>query len=158
LASTKELEAFDFTRCAQWSISSDSYNTIEPLETRKFELAQAQLSAKLGEAAERDGWSVYSAYQTKGARTAGKYGACRSTANGNGFECLAGFDFPIAGQKFTLARSRGKLPTLRCIAGCGASGIAAIHDMGYENMEGETNVEQGANVKRFARECLTRSR
>ena len=152
VSATTEFEAFDFRHCIHWAISSDSYNTIEPLETRRFQAADVQMRTLLGSAASDD-WSIFSAHEVNGRSTDGKYGACRQMRNGRSFECLAGFDFPLTGNKFIRSKSKGQLPTLVCAVGCKGASVHTLHDMGYESMEGETNIEHKQIAKQFEKKC-----
>lgn len=67
-----------------------------------------------------------------------KYGVCN---HAGGMTCLPNQDFPLAGSSYKEARSKGVLTTSVCVAGC-RDAPAAIHYMGYENMDGERNIDQ----------------
>ena len=153
-SANSELEAFDFVRCEHWSISSDSVGSTDPVQARKRAAAQAHLVSRLGQAAESLGWWIFVATKMDNPDGADRYGACRLTNDGKRFECIDGSAFPLAGLSFVLGRSKGKLSTYVCAATCKAGTIKAVHDMGYENMEGETNVEQIRNASTFAKKCL----
>jgi len=152
-AAHDELEVFDFRLCVNWSISTDvsqrqgaSYTRIKALRDQRSDGAD---------------WGIYEAEASNGPSQAStyKHGLCRwlfSNKNehrSSAFTCLGGGDFPIAGLTFSKIKQKGALPSFKCTKGCTASSVEMLHDMGYENEEGQENVEYLQNHSRFQKLC-----
>jgi hypothetical protein len=161
-------EAFDFKNCLHWTITNEMHGDDLRNEPKQYiaalELANRQpysrhktMSAVEFDRMYKDHFYevviVYSAlaHGIRSKKVIEKYGVCRFT-NPPGIACLPNQDFPLAGAQYTKTRSKGDLPTLRCVAGCEGS-PAVIHDMGYENMGNEKNIEQEAALRRFTKVC-----
>ena len=161
-------EAFDFKNCLHWEITNEMHGDDLSQESKKYiaalNLANRQLYSlhKKMSAIEYDQIykdhlyetvAVYSAYayDKKNKKDVDKYGVCKPQPP-RGIKCLPKQDFPLSGASYQVARSKGDLPTLRCEAGC--TGVpATIHDMGYEAMDGERNIEQEAALRKFNKMC-----
>jgi hypothetical protein len=157
-------EAFDFKSCLHWKInneihgddlSQESKQYIAALELEKrqpyswHKFMSAKVQTRMTEADSYKLVVVHSAYayDSKTKKYFEKYGVCN-----NGIACLPNQDFPLAGASYKKIRSKGALTTLGCVAGC-TDAPATIHDMGYENMDGERNIEQEANLEKFRKVC-----
>lgn len=156
MAAPAQFDAFDFSRCLHWSVTSDSYTdpTVDPAADKAFQAAVAaleRLRAELGPKGEE--WAIYAAFDNANPSATQKYGACKESEDRRTFQCLLGFDFPLSGTRFDRIRSKGQLPSFRCAAGCSRADIGMLHDMGYENMEGEQNLEREQLLARFSRAC-----
>jgi hypothetical protein len=94
---------------------------------------------------------VYSAYayDKKKKKDIDKYGVCNYTV---GLTCLPNQDFPLAGASYKRIRSKGELVTSVCVDGC-TGAPATIHNMGYETMNGERNIEKEAAQRKFRKIC-----
>jgi hypothetical protein len=166
-ASSDFYEAFDPKGCLRWSIDNEPHGielSKEPKEyITAFELAKRQHNSwyKVESWAEMDRMShkerdkLVSLYSAAGQGRANKYiakfGACYGSAS-SVITCLPNQDFPLAGASYRKVRSKGALITLACVRGC--NGVPAfIYDMGYENMEGERNIEHEYAKKKFRRLC-----
>lgn len=159
-------EAFDFKKCLHWKIDNEMYS--DPLRDAPkqyiaaLELANRQpysrhkiMSAKefdkMYEVHPEDVVVVYStyAYDKKLKKNIEKYGVCSQHI---GLTCLPNQDFPLAGASYKKIHSKGALATFACVAGC-TGAPATIHYMGYENMDGERNIEQEAALGKFRKMC-----
>ena len=160
-------EAFDFQHCLHRTIDNEMnaapptgtatkpylaalalanrqpYSRHRPLSPEQFERMTRNHPTEIA--------VVYTAQaqDLKTGKTLEKYGVCNL---GEGLRCLPDQDFPLAGAHYRPGRSRGALVTLECFAGC-ASVPTALHNMGYEAMDGERNLEQATALKRFAKTC-----
>ncbi len=159
-------EAFDFRNCLHWNITNTMHGDDLSKEPERYiaalNLANRQpysrhktMSNVEFERMYRDHSDevvvVYSAYayDKNKKKDIEKYGVCNYTA---GFTCLPNQDFPLAGASYKAIRSKGELVTSVCVAGC-TGAPAAIHDMGYETMDGERNIEREAAQKKFRKIC-----
>ena len=159
-------EAFDFKNCLHWKIDNEMYgddlNSAPKPYIAALNLANRQPHSrhKSMSADELDRMYrehpeevavVYSAraYDRKKQRDISKYGVCTYAA---GLRCLPNQDFPLAGASYKKSPSRGKLAAEVCVSGC-ADVPTAIHDMGYENLDGAKNVEREAAFEKHKRKC-----
>jgi len=158
-------EAFDYKDCLRWKITNEMHGDDLSQEPKQYiaalDLANRQpysrhkkMSAVEFERMYKDHPGevvvVYSAYaHDKKKNTIEKFGVCNHTI---GITCLPDQDFPLAGASYKEIRSKGKLPTLRCVAGC-TGAPAMIHDIGYEAMDGERNIEHEAALRKFRKTC-----
>ena len=160
-------EAFDFKNCLHWKIDNEMY-------TNAFSNAPERYLAAL-KVANRQPFSrhkpmsvaeldvmyrdhpdemvvVYSAhaYDNNAKKNIEKYGVCNQRI---GLACLPNQDFPLAGASYKQTRSKGALATSACVAAC--TGVpATLHYMGYENMEGEKNLERESAFRKFRKMCV----
>jgi hypothetical protein len=96
--------------------------------------------------------SVYSAGVTSISNVyISQFGACYGNPT-VGITCLPNQDFPLSGASYRLIASKGELKTFACSKGCNMA-PDFIYDMGYENMEGERNIEHEAAIKKFSKVC-----
>ena len=161
-------EAFDFKNCLHWNITNEMHGDDLKNEPKQYiaalELANRQpysrhkiMSAeeltRMYEAHPYEMVIVYSAYayEKKSKKDIEEYGVCRGN-HPTGIACLPNQHFPLAGARYKEIRSKGPLATLVCVAGC-TGAPATIHDMGYENMEGEKNIEREAALRKFRKMC-----
>ena len=162
-------EAFDFKNCLRWDISNEMYGDLNAAPRQyvaAVELANRQpysrhksMSAQAFDSMYENHFYevvvVYSAnardMKSKEYKSIEKFGVCKPHYP-RGIKCLPNQDFPLSGASYQEVRSKGALTTLRCVAGC-SSTPATIHDMGYEAMDGERNVEQEASLKKFNKLC-----
>lgn len=153
-AASFEFEAFDLKNCSHWIFSSDSYPSpnVDLTGNRNYLKAAASL-AKSNPNYEKEGWSIYSAHNNTNPVSLSKFGACRLSNDANKFECLKAYDFPLSAAAYTIIKYRGQLPTYICTANCEATAIRNIYDMGYENMDGERNIEYEIMNRKFKRLC-----
>jgi hypothetical protein len=159
-------EAFDFNNCLHWKITNEMHGDDLSNEPKQYiaalNLANRQpysrhkkMSVDEFDRMYRDHPNdvvvVYSAYayDKKKKKDIDKYGVCNYTA---GFTCLPNQDFPLAGASYKKVRSKGVLTTSVCVAGC-TGAPAALHYMGYENMDGERNIEQEVAFGKFRKLC-----
>lgn len=159
-------EAFDFKNCLHWRIDNEMHSDDLSNEPKQYiaalNLANRQrysrhkiMSALEAERIYRDHTAemavVYSAsaYDKRTKKNIDRYGVCNHEV---GFTCLPKQDFPLAGAIYRRIRSKGALETSVCVAGC-ADAPAAIHYMGYENMDNERNIEQEAALKKYRKIC-----
>jgi hypothetical protein len=159
-------EAFDLKNCLHWKIDNEMYG--DPLSNAPkqyiaaLNLANRQPYSrhKTMSAAEFDHMYrehsgeivvIYtaSAYDKNKKTDITKYGVCNLAG---GMTCLPNQDFPLAGSSYKEARSKGVLTTAICVTGC-TDAPAAIHYMGYENMDGERNIEQEVALGQFRKLC-----
>lgn len=159
-------EAFDFKNCLHWTITNEMHGNDLRNEPKQYiaalELANRQpysrhkpMSADEFDRMYRDhpgevvvAYSAY-AYDKKKRMDIEKYGVCNHPDR---IACLPKQDFPLAGASFKEIRSKGALATLVCVTGC--TGVpATLHDMGYETMDGERNIEQEAALRKFRKMC-----
>lgn len=162
-------EAFDFKNCLHWDITNEMYGDLNAAPrgyvsavklanrqpySRHKSMSNAEFE-RMYEAHPYEVVVVYSALahdmKSKEYKSIEKYGVCKPHYP-KGIECLPNQDFPLSGASYLVVRSKGALPTLRCVAGC-TEAPAAIHDMGYEAMDGERNIEQEAALRRFKKMC-----
>lgn len=159
-------EAFDFKKCLHWNIDNEMHGDDLSNEPKQYiaalELANRQPYSRHKIMSAKDFASMYEfhpdevvviysayAYDKKSKKTIEKYGVCNFQA---GFTCLPNQDFPLAGASYRKILSKGNLATFACVAGC-TDTPASIHDMGYENMGDERNIEQEAALKKFRKMC-----
>jgi hypothetical protein len=163
---TSNYDAFDFKNCLHWGITNEMHGDDLSNEPKQYiaalNLANRQpysrhknMSAVEFDRMYRDHpdevvvvYSAY-AYDKKKNKNIDKYGVCNYTV---GFTCLPNQDFPLAGASYKTIRSKGELVTSVCVAGC-TGAPATIHDMGYETMGGERNIEQEAAQRKFRKIC-----
>jgi hypothetical protein len=160
-AAVTYLEAFDFENCLHWHVTTDGGGD-SPAYKAARNLADRQPDSHLNRTITE--WTTYETGRTPfvyvaGARTGNnkyieKFGVCyyQTATKKSSFRCLQIQDFPFAGATYQEIKSKGQLPTLQCIKGC-IRVPAFIHDMGYENMEGETNVEAERAQSKFRKIC-----
>ena len=160
-AAVTYLEAFDFKNCLHWHATtvgggdSPAYKAASILADSQ---PDSHLNRKIIE------WTTYETGRTPFVYVAGthtnnkkhveKFGVCyyQTATKKSHFRCLPSQDFPFAGATYQAIKSKGRLPTFQCVKGC--IGVPEfIHDMGYENMEGETNVEAERAQSRFRKIC-----
>jgi hypothetical protein len=159
-------EAFDFKNCLHWKIDNEMYGDALHEAPRQYVAAlnlanqQPYSRHKVMSAVEFDRMYrdhpdevvvVYSAYahdQANG-KEVEKYGVCSHVT---GLRCLPNQDFPLAGASYKRIRSKGALVTSVCVSGCVAA-PARIYYMGYENTEGERNVERESALGKFRKMC-----
>lgn len=159
-------EAFDFKNCLHWKIDNEMYGGDLSKAPRSYIAAlglanrQPYSRHKTMPAADFDRMYqehsgevvvIYSAsaYDKNQKMDITKYGVCNHAV---GLACLPNQDFPLAGASYKEAHSKGVLTTSVCVAGC-TDVPAAIHYMGYENMDGERNIEQEIAVGKFRKIC-----
>ena len=157
-------EAFDFKQCLHWSIDNEIRDvSVEPAQYKTaVELANRQSFSRHRDltAAELEGlykdhfYDVAIVFGASAHRKSKefvlKYGVCRFVPEG--LACMPKQDFPLAGAIYKVTPSRGALRSFSCRAGCDGS-PTAIHDMGYENIEGEKNVAHEVALKKFRKMC-----
>lgn len=161
-------EAFDFKNCLRWSITNEVYdlNTAPKQYAAAVQLANRQPYSrhKNMSASEFDNMYEKHSYEvvvvfsalahdmkSKEHKSIEKYGVCKPHYP-RGIECLPNQDFPLSGASYQAVRSKGALTTFRCVAGC-SNTPATVHDMGYEAMDGERNIEQEATLRKFKKLC-----
>ncbi len=162
-------EAFDFKNCLHWTITNEMYGDLGAAPrgyVAAVELANRQPYSRhknmsyeafqrMYEEHGHEVVIVYSALahdmKSKEPKDIEKYGVCKPH-HPRGIECLPDQDFPLAGASYKTIRSKGALATSVCVAGC-TNTPAAIHDMGYETMDGERNIEREAAQKKFRKIC-----
>lgn len=162
-------EAFDFKNCLRWEITNEMYGA--PNSAPQGYVAAVELANQQPYSRHKDMSNteldrmyedhpdevvvVYSALardmKSKDNKYIERYGVCKPHPP-KGIKCLPKQDFPLSGATYQKAPSKGALPTLRCVAGC-SKAPATIHDMGYEAMDGERNVEQGVALEKFKKIC-----
>jgi len=162
-------EAFDFKNCLRWEITNEMYGDLNAAP-RQYVAAVAlanrqpysrhksmsvQEFERMYENHFHDVVVVYSALardmKSKEYKSIEKFGVCKPNYP-RSIKCLPNQDFPLSGASYQTVRSKGALTTLRCVSGC-SSAPATIHDMGYEAMNGERNIEQVAALGKFNKLC-----
>lgn len=159
-------EAFDFKKCLHWKITNEmrgddlsnepkEYIAALNLANRQPYSRHKKMSADEFDRMYREHPNnvvvVYSAnaYAEKQKTSIEKFGVCNYTA---GFTCLPNQDFPLTGASYKKVRSKGALTTSVCVAGC-TDAPAALHYMGYENMDGDRNIEHEVALGKFSKIC-----
>lgn len=160
-AAVTYLEAYDFKDCLHWHMTTDSGGDSPGYKAASI-LADSQPDSHINRKVIE--WTTYETGRTPFVYVAGtrtdakrdieKFGVCyyQTATKKSHFRCLSSQDFPFAGATYQQIKSKGQLPTLQCVKGC--IGVPEfIHDMGYENMEGETNVEAERAQSKFDKIC-----
>ena len=157
------LEAFDFKNCLHWHADSDAGGESPAYKAARI-LADRQPDSHLNRTVSE--WTTYETGRTPFVYAAGaftdatedkfieKFGVCyyQTAIKKPQFRCLPNQDFPFAGATYQRIKSKGQLQTLQCIQGC--IGVPElIHDKGYENEEGETNIEAKQARLKFRKIC-----
>jgi hypothetical protein len=162
-------EAFDFKNCLHWGITNEMYGdlnaaprgyvaAVELANRQPYSRHKSMSNAEFERMYEDHLYEVVVVYsalarnrESKQYKSIEKYGVCKLHYP-RGIECLPNQDFPLSGASYQVVRSKGALPTLRCVGGCSEAPVA-IHDMGYETMDGERNIEQESALRRFKKMC-----
>jgi hypothetical protein len=161
-------ETFDFKNCLHWYIDNEPHGVELSKEPKEY-IAALELAnrhpyswhkieswyelEKMPETGKNKLVSVYSASAGHSKNNyVQKFGACYGNLS-VGITCLPKQNFPLTGATYRAIKSKGILTTLACVAGCKTGAPAYIYYMGYENMEGERNIEHETAKKRFIKVC-----
>lgn len=162
-------EAFDYKNCLRWEITNEMYGDLNAAPRQyvaAVELANRQPFSRHKRMSVQESESMYEHHfyevvvvysalardmKSKEYKSIEKFGVCKSHYP-RGIQCLPNQDFPLSGASYQAVRSKGALTTLRCVAGCSGT-PATIHDVGYEAMDGERNIEQEAALSKFNKLC-----
>jgi len=86
--------------------------------------------------------------------TPGCYGFCRSIKDGFTCDLDSCPTFPLAGATFKIMKGKkGALASYQCASGCKEGVPKMIYDRGYENEDGEQNLELETMAAKFESHC-----
>lgn len=159
-------DAFNFKSCLHWKIDNEMYGdslsnapkqyiaALNLANRQPYSRHKTMSAAELDRMYQENSGEVVviytaTAYDKNKKTDITKYGVCN---HDGGLTCLPNQDFPLAGSTYKEARSKGVLTTSVCVAGC-TDAPTAIHFMGYENMDGEKNVEPEVALGKFRKMC-----
>lgn len=145
------MQAFDFDNCLIWNIHSELPFAESGMEPPALKAAQALANLPMNMY-----FGIHTAFAlNKPDESIEKYGVCKyktETRGSDEITCLPGLDFPLSGATYSQIRSKGQLPSLKCVSGC--RGVPSfVYDLGYENMNGERNIELEAAERKFRKHC-----
>ena len=160
-------EAFNFKKCLYYLIDNEPHGIALSKESAEYmaayrranehpnslyKIKSLQALEQLSEEKTNKLVKVYSgAVKGKNGLYISQYGACYGSTT-VGLSCLPGQKFPLSGASYRLIPSKGELKTFACTTGCDDA-PDFIYDMGYENMDGERNIEHEAAMRKFRNRC-----